>query len=98
IALKETTSKLQFPQTTTSRQKLPLDYEIKENVIFVGFETGSIEMEVLGYRLDEDGFPLIPDEERTIKCIYWYIAQKVAYPKWAMGKLPDKVFSYVDQQ
>lgn len=94
VALNDSTNK--FATEEDGRQKL--EFEIKENIIFVGFETGTLEIKYKGYNLDEDGFPKIPDDERVIKCIYWYIAYKIAYPKWAMGKLSDKLYLHVEQQ
>lgn len=98
IALSETTRKFPKGQSSDSIAINELDFDIKENVIFTGFEKGTIECKILKYNLDEEGFPLIPDEERTINCIYWYIAQKVAWKQFAIGNMPQGIYDRIDQQ
>ena len=75
-----------------------LGITIDNGVIFTGFKEGEIEIKYTGYNLDEQGYPKINDDERLIRCIYYYIAEKKAYQKFVMGKLPQQIYDRIEQQ
>lgn len=72
-------------------------YTIRENIIFTDFEEGTLEVVYRGYRLDDDGFPEIPDDERIIEGVYWYIVYKLAYIKFMSDQLSATKFQYIEQ-
>lgn len=72
-------------------------YTIRENIIFTDFEEGTLQVVYRGYRLDEDGFPEIPDDERIIEGVYWYIVYKIAYAKFMVDQLSAIKFQYIEQ-
>ena len=98
LALAETHNKFPIAQSEHTDIVNPLEYSIVDNIIFMEFDEGTIEILYKGYKIDEDGLPQIPDMQRVIDYIYWNIAHQIAYPLWAMGKLTDKVYNYVHQK
>lgn len=79
--------------------KMELDentYTFQSGVIKTSFETGDIQIAYKGLAVDDDGYPLIPDDEDTKFAIEYYIRFRFLEPLWEMGKITDKVFSYID--
>lgn len=42
--------------------------------------------------VDEEGYPMIPDDESFEEALYWYINMKLIYPEWRAGKVRDAVY------
>lgn len=53
------------------------EYTIIENLLRFSFESGQIMISYLKQKLDENGFPMIPDEPSAIQAIESYIRMKV---------------------
>lgn len=47
---------------------------------------------------DENNYPLIPDNESIKMGLEYYILHRFMEPLWVMGKIQDKVFSYIEQK
>lgn len=73
-------------------------YTLDKGIIFTSREEGYIEISYRGFMLDEEGFPLIPDDEDTKLAIEYYIMFRYLEQLWSMGKITDKVFQYYDQK
>lgn len=56
------------------------------------FEEGTIEMAYLGFKLDDDGFPMIPDEQSHIEAITRYVIMKSYYPRYLQGALNPNIY------
>jgi hypothetical protein len=52
-------------------------YQVNKNFIFTNFEEGFVEMAYLRIALDDEGYPLIPDDESWIKMCELEIAYRV---------------------
>ena len=59
---------------------------------------GSIKISYKSIAIDEDGYPLIPDNESFKMGLEYYILHRFLEPLWIMGKIQDKVFSYIEQK
>lgn len=55
-----------FPQTAHS-------YQINPNYILTTFESGFVKLHYLGFALDKDGFPMIPDNPYVHEAMMWFI-------------------------
>lgn len=75
-----------------------LTYVIQGCNIITSVEEGYIEISYSAIEVDEDGFPLIPDNESLKRALEYFIIFKYIEPLWSIGKVPDKVFSYYDTQ
>jgi len=73
-------------------------YSINNSVIYTNFEQGCIELAYTGVGIDDDGFPVIPDDESVKTCIENYIKVKHYTIIWELGKLPDKVLQRAEQE
>lgn len=75
-----------------------LTYTLQNGIIFTSFEKGTIEVSYKAIGLDEDGYPLIPDNEKFLLGLEYYILHRYLEGLWSMGKITDKVFSYYEQK
>ena len=73
-------------------------YTINDNYIFVGQETGTIEMAYYAFPIDGCGMPLVPDNVKYVNAISSYIAERIGFGQWSIGKLPDKVYVKLEQE
>ena len=59
---------------------------IQNGKLFTNFETGSVYITYSAFPLDEStGLPLVPNNERVIKCIEYYIKSKLLENMWVNG-------------
>tara|TARA_R110002020_G_scaffold68971_2_gene179867 strand:- start:5921 stop:6667 length:747 start_codon:yes stop_codon:yes gene_type:complete len=73
-------------------------YEVQKGIIFTSFEEGTLQISYKGIGVDEDGYPLIPDNEKFTMGLEYYISHRYLEGLWAMGKITDKVFQYYEQK
>lgn len=73
-------------------------YKVQKGVIFTSMRTGCIEMAYKGLSLDEDGFPMVPDNEKVAIAMEYYILSRYLEPLYLMGKITDKAFEYIQQK
>lgn len=60
---------------------------IKSNV-----RNGYLKIAYKAIPTDENGWPMIPDEEGFKEAIFWYINMKLMYPEWKEGRTRDAVY------
>ena len=73
-------------------------YKIQKGIIFTSMREGCIEIAYKGLMLDEDGYPLIPDNETVMIGMEYYVLNRYLEPLWMMGKVTDKAFDYIQQK
>lgn len=73
-------------------------YTLQNCVIKTSFSDGEVEVAFKAIVVDEHGYPMIPDNESVVKAIEYHIQSMYLESYWMMGKIPDKVFQYVQQQ
>lgn len=73
-------------------------YTVQKGILFASEEDGKIQVSYKAISLDEDGYPLLPDDEKVIMGAEYYILHRYLEPLWMMGKITDKAFSYIDQK
>tara|TARA_R110000851_G_scaffold268235_2_gene420939 strand:+ start:9973 stop:10791 length:819 start_codon:yes stop_codon:yes gene_type:complete len=88
--------------TTTSNNQdqtgSEFTYNAQNGVIQTSVRDGELEVAYTALACDDDGYPLIPDNIQVKMCIEYYILFRFLEPLWTMGKIPDKVFHYIDQK
>mgnify|MGYP003635218755 CR=1 FL=1 len=62
-------------------------YTTNDNYIFANVMKGSLEISYRGMSLDEDGLPTIPDNDKYIRYVSLYIAEKLAMKLFFQDKL-----------
>jgi len=72
-------------------------YSIQSGVITTAFKEGFVELSYQAIATDDEGFPLIPKNQKFELAVEYYIRYRSLEPLWETGKVPDKVFTRVDQ-
>lgn len=67
-------------------------YSIKDNHIDISVETATLELAYTAFKVDENGFPMIPNNERVKECVRSYITYRMDHKLWRRNKLSDKVY------
>ena len=75
-----------------------LTYKIQNSLIFTSRQEGCIEISYKAIHCDENGYPLIPDNQKVELALEYYILSRYLEPLWMMGKVTDKVFEYIQQK
>lgn len=75
-----------------------LTYKIQNNIIFASQPNGCVEISYKAIHCDENGYPLIPDNQKVELALEYYILNRYLEPLWMMGKITDKVFEYIQQK
>ena len=73
-------------------------YKIQKGIIFTSVKEGCVQISYKGIAIDENGYPLIPDNEKVIIGMEYYILSRYLEPLWLMGKISDKAFEYIQQK
>ena len=73
-----------------------LDYNINFDKITTAFESGIIEVQYIAMPIDEDGFPLIPDDQSFRDALFWKVAMQLCMRDPDLFKNPQlKNYDYV---
>lgn len=75
-----------------------LTYMLQNCVIIASREKGYVQIAYKAIATDEEGYPLVPDNESFKKGLEYFILHNFMEPLWTMGKIQDKVFEYYAQQ
>lgn len=84
------TTPLSDRDTTTLSD--PYTYVVNSNYIKTNIRTGYLMVSYQAVPVDDEGYPMIPDDESFEEAIYWYINMKLTYPEWKMGRVRDAVY------
>lgn len=87
-----------YHRSDNNRQFTEYTYQIKKGIIFTSLQEGCIEVAYKGLLTDENGYPLIVDNEKAKLAIEYYILHRYLEPLWMMGKITDKAFQYIEQK
>jgi hypothetical protein len=63
-----------------------LTYTVNNNYIFTSFKTGKVAMAYKAVPTDENGLPMIPDNQSVINYVTWYIGNKIAFQLYLTDK------------
>lgn len=86
------------PSLKCSCNESKYQYKLNDNYIFTGFEEGEIEIAYFAIALDDRGYPLIPDEEKIVRALYWEVALKLAFRLLMSDKLSSDKYTLVDRE
>jgi hypothetical protein len=77
---KLTIERMRYPERT---------YSLNPNYIIAGFEEGELTLNYLAFPVDEDGFPMVPDNIYYKQALEWYIIRQML-----MGGFKHEAFNY----
>lgn len=66
-----------------------LEISFTDSEILTNFETGNIYLKFYGTPIDEDGYPLILDDNNLKKAVEWYIKYMIFLNLWENSSAPD---------
>ena len=72
-----------------------LTYTAQGGVIQTSFKEGLIEVAYKSIAVDEEGFPMVPDNQKVKLALEYYILFRFLEPIWLAGKITDKAFDYI---
>jgi hypothetical protein len=67
-------------------------YTITGGYIKSNTKSGFLLISYQAIPVDNDGFPLVPNDESFLEALYWYINMKLLYPEWKRGSIRDAVY------
>lgn len=78
----------------TSQTEFTVDYVyvISPGYIKINKPTGLLLVSYTKIPTDDDGYPMIPNDQGYIDALYWYITMKLYYPMWVQGRIRDAVY------
>lgn len=70
-------------------------YTIKKGIIYSSIKEGKLEIAYKGIAVDEDGYPLIPNNVKVKLFMEYYILSRYLEPIYLMGKITDKAYDFI---
>jgi hypothetical protein len=67
-------------------------YSIVGGWIKCNLQNGFLLISYQAIPIDDDFYPLIPDDESFFEAIYWYINMKLLYPEFREGRVRDSIY------
>mgnify|MGYP001617272764 FL=1 len=84
--------------STTQGSTLNPVYSVSDNFIFTNFEEGYVFLAYKAFPVDDDGFPMIPDNRRFKEAVKAFICYKIDYILWRTRELTKDVYQDSEQQ
>lgn len=75
-----------------------LTYKIQGQVIFTSIKDGEIEIAYEAISVDEEGYPLIPENSSFVRALELYIKKKCFTIQFDLGKISPQVYNNVCQE
>tara|TARA_R110000822_G_scaffold150784_2_gene289885 strand:- start:2420 stop:3136 length:717 start_codon:yes stop_codon:yes gene_type:complete len=73
-------------------------FMINNAYIYTSFNEGTICISYLAVPTDEEGYPMVPDDEMTLDACSKYIIYQLDYREWRKGAIQDKVFQHSERE
>lgn len=75
-----------------------ITYTINNNYIFLSEQTGLIEISYRNLLLDDEGYPMIPDNQSYEDALYYYILKEHLFGLLAVGKINQNFYNKIEQE
>lgn len=87
-----------FHLETDNQRCLDYTYKIQNHVIITNFEEGDIDISYTAIAVDEDGFPMIPDNSNFTRALEWYVKKEWFTIQFDLGKCSQQTLQNAQQQ
>lgn len=87
-----------FFHSDNKHEMLDLSYKVQGGVIYTSNKEGEIEIAYMAMQMDDEGYPMIPDNSSFIRALESYIKRERFKVLMETGKLNANVFEYVDRE
>lgn len=64
-------------------------YKLDHGYIFTNFKDGYVQISYRGFPIDNNGFPLIPDDPKFKEALKYYIIYKIDWKNWRINPSPQ---------
>lgn len=103
IAMRESTNVYhinndEFVNPGKSNSNNEFTYKLQNGIIFTSMEDGCIEISYEAIATDDEGYPLVPDNQKVELGMEYYIMSRYLEPLYLVGKVTDKAFEYIQQK
>lgn len=75
-----------------------LGFRENGNRLVFNFRQGEIEMRYTAALLDEEGFPLVPDDPAFNLALFYYIEKNYRYPDYIAGRIAPAIYQDIETQ
>lgn len=79
-------------------EMLDLSYKVQGGVIYTSNKKGEVEIAYMAMQMDDEGYPMIPDNSSFIRALESYIKRERFKVLMETGKLNANVFEYADRE
>lgn len=87
-----------FHMSSTDTMSPDYTYKIQGNYIYTNNQTGVIEVSYQAFALDDEGYPLIPDNSSFSRALMAYIKKQEFTILFDMGKIQNGILSHIEQE
>ena len=87
-----------FTETATPYSGYISEFKIESGVIKFNIPSATCTVIYKAFPVDEEGYPMIPDDGYVKDAISKFIIRNLDYIAWRRGDITDKVFEYSDRE
>lgn len=87
-----------FFHSDNKPEMLDLSYKVQGGVIYTSNKEGEVEIAYMAMQMDDEGYPMIPDNSSFIRALESYIKRERFKVLMETGKLNAQVFEYADRE
>lgn len=85
-------SRMAIQDDDPENQPVGITYVIKDRYIETSEDSMTVEMAYKAFMVDDDGFPMIPDNEKVIEAIRSFITYRTDHRMWRNKRLDENVY------
>lgn len=87
-----------FHMSESKSKSRDLTYKIQGRVIYASLKDAEIEIAYRAIAVDDEGYPLVPDNSSFIRALELYIKKKCFTIQYDLGKINQNVYANVQQE
>lgn len=69
-----------------------LSYSLKESYIDINKQTATLHLAYKAFMIDDDGFPMVPDNQRVEEAIRAFITERTDHRLWRQNRISEAVY------
>lgn len=73
-------------------------YTVQNGILYTSIPEGEVEVSYKALPVDDEGYPLLPNEIKTRMAVQYYILYRYLEPLYDVGKITDKAFQRISQE
>lgn len=73
-------------------------YKLENGYIFTGFSDGQVEIAYQAFPTDDKGLPMVPDNERIIRCVVYNLADRIGFRMMMADQLSLQKYEFINRE